>query len=276
MRRTFVALKSLPALGLGCARIGSFNNPSPLGESIALIRGAMALGVTLLDTANIYGQGDSERAIGEAVRGARDDAFLVTKGGLTFSAKMRLMRPLKPLLRPLMAKGEMDNAATASRAAAMRSDWSEAGLVASLDGSLRRLRTDRVDAFLLHSPSADILARPGPADALAHIAASGRAARVGVACDDLASLDAALAIPGVQILELPWDVLAEIADGPRAAAIAARSIAVIAREVLKLQPGVAPAQAIANARALPIVSTTLIGSRRLDRVRALALQESRP
>lgn len=271
-----MALKPLPALGLGCARIGSFNNPSPLAESIALIRGAMALGVTLLDTANIYGQGDSERAIGQAVHGARDEAYIVTKGGLAFSAKMRLLRPLKPLLRPLMAKGEMDNAATAGRAAAMRADWSMAGLVASLDGSLRRLRTDRVDAFLLHSPSAEILARPGPAEALARISASGRAALVGVACDDLASLDAALAIDGVRILELPWDVLAEIADGPRAAAIAARGIAVIAREVLKLQPGVTPATAVANARALPIVSTTLIGSRRLDRVRALATQEARP
>jgi pyridoxine 4-dehydrogenase len=266
----------LPALGLGCARIGSFNNPAPIGEAIALIRGAMALGVTLFDTANVYGQGDSERAIGQALRRDRDKAFIVTKGGLTFSAKMRLMRPLKPLLRPLLARGgtdAMDNVATASRAAAMRSDWSVSGLLASLDGSLRRLGTDRVDAFLLHSPSADILMRPAPAEALARISASGRAAMVGVACDDLASLDAALALDRIEILELPWDVLAEIDGSARAADIARRDIHVIAREVLKLQPGVTPAAAFAKARAMPIVSTTLIGSRRLDRVRALALQE---
>ncbi|QJU57272.1 hypothetical protein HL653_05200 [Sphingomonas sp. AP4-R1] len=270
-----MAVTSLPALGLGCARIGSFNNPSPLAESIALIRGAMDLGVRLLDTANIYGQGDSERAIGKAVRGVRSEAFIVTKGGLAFSAKMKLMRPLKPLLRPLLARGEMQNSVTASRDSVMRSDWNEAGLLASLDGSLRRLGTDRVDAFLLHSPSAGVLGQPGPAEALAKISASGRAMLVGVACDDLAALDAALALDRVEILELPFDLLTEIADGPRAAAIAARHIAVIAREVVKLQPGVDPAQAVANARAMPIVSSTLIGSRRLDRVRAIALQESR-
>lgn len=274
-----MAVTSLPALGLGCARIGSFNNPSPLSESIALIRGAVALGVTLLDTANIYGQGDSERAIGLALRGERDRAFIVTKGGLSFSAKMRVLRPLKPLLRPLLGAGNdadgMNNIATAKRTAAMRSDWSLTGLLASLDGSLRRLGTDRVDAFLLHSPPADVLHRAGPAEALARISASGRAAMVGVACDDLAALDAALALDKVEILELPWDVLAEIEDGPRAAEIGRRAIRVIAREVLKLQPGVAPIEAIANARAMPIVSTTLIGSRRLDRVRALAL-ESQP
>ncbi|WP_293976308.1 aldo/keto reductase [Sphingomonas sp.] len=269
-----MAVTSLPALGLGCARVGSFNNPSPLSESIALIRAAMALGVTLLDTANIYGQGDSERAIGKAVAGVRDEAFIVTKGGLTFSAKMKLLRPLKPLLRPFLARGEMDNAVTASRAAVMRSDWSADALVASLDGSLKRLRTDRVDAFLLHSPSAEMLGQAGPAEALSRIAASGRAAMVGVACDDIASLDAALALDGVSILELPLDVLAGIADGPRAAAIATRNIAVIAREVLKFQPGIPPARAVANARAMPIVSSTLIGSRRIDRVRALALAEA--
>jgi pyridoxine 4-dehydrogenase len=264
-----VALKPLPPLGLGCARIGSFNNPDTLKDSIALIHAAMAMGVTLLDTANIYGQGDSERAIGRAVRHARDTAFIVTKGGMGFSPKMRLMRPFKPILRRLLARGEMNNAVTAQRAGAMRTDWSAAALVASLDGSLARLRTDRVDAFLLHSPSAEILARPDPVEALARIRASGRAALVGVACDDLAGLDAAVAIEPVEILELPWDVLAAIADGPRAAAIAARGIAVIAREVLRFQPGVDPVRAVAAAHAMPIVSSTLIGSRRIDRVRAI-------
>jgi len=265
----------LPALGLGCARIGSFNNPSSFGESIALIREAMALGVTLLDTANIYGQGDSERAIGRAVKGARDAAVIVTKGGMTFSAKMRLIRPLKPLLRAIMARREMSNAVTANRAGQIRAEWSADSLVASLDGSLRRLGTDRVDAFLLHSPSAEIIARPETAEALSRIRASGRAVRVGVACDDNASLDAALALETVQVLELPWDVLAEIDGTRRAAAIAARGIAVIAREVLRFQPDVAPAEAFARARAHPLVATTLIGSRRIERVRALAAVELR-
>ncbi|MFA5967659.1 MAG: aldo/keto reductase [Sphingomonas sp.] len=262
-------MKPLPAFGLGCARIGSLSNSNSTSDSIALIRGAMAMGVTLLDTANIYGQGDSERVIGRAIAGVRDEAFVVTKGGLTFSRRMLLLRPFKPLLRRLLMQQEMKNAVVKQRTGQMRANRRASAIVASLDRSLRRLQTDRVDAFLLHSPAADVLALPDAAEALTRVRASGRAERVGVACDDLAALEAALAIGEVDILELPWDVIARIADGPVSATIAERGIAVIAREVLRFQPGVDPVRASANAHATPIVSNTLIGSRRLDRVRAI-------
>ena len=82
-----------PRLGLGCSRIGSFNSPYSISDSIALIRRAFELGITLIDTANVYGQGDSESAIGRALRGHRDEAVIVTKAGTAFSARMALMRP---------------------------------------------------------------------------------------------------------------------------------------------------------------------------------------
>ena len=266
--------KRFPPLGLGLARVGSFNNPASLRESVSLIRLAMDLGITLFDTANIYGQGDSERAIGRALKSARDRAIIVTKAGQTFSMKMRLLRPFKPLIRPLLAPRGAGNRVSAARGAAIRADWSKAALLASLDGSLRRIGTDRVDVFLLHSPPADILTWQEPAEALTYAQTSGRAVLVGVACDEGPALDAALALPRLDVLELPWSLLAEIRDGPRAAAIAGRSIAVIAREVLRLQPGVPPPEAVARARAHPLVATTLIGSRRPERVRALATGEN--
>src|SRR6478735_10574710 len=119
---------AFPPLGLGCAKMGSFNNPSTLADSVALIQLALDLGVTLLDTANIYGQGDSERAIGRALRGQRHRVQVVTKAGNAFSAKMRLMRPLKPLIRAVLARRQMGAAVTAQRSGAMRTDWSESGL----------------------------------------------------------------------------------------------------------------------------------------------------
>jgi pyridoxine 4-dehydrogenase len=261
---------AFPPLGLGCAKMGSFNNPSTLGDSVALIRLALDLGVTLLDTANIYGQGDSERAIGRALRGQRHRAQVVTKAGNAFSAKMRLMRPLKPLLRAMLARRQMGAAVTAQRAGAMRTDWSQAGLLRELDGSLRRLRSDHVDAFLLHSPDAATIARGEAVGALAEAKRSGRARLVGIACDDLAGLDAALASEVTEVLELPWDVIAAIAEDARGAAIRARGIPVIAREVLRFQPGVDAAAAVRRAHASPLVTTTLIGSRQPERVRALA------
>ena len=111
-----------PRLGLGCSRIGSFNNPCSVSDSIALIRRAFELGITLFDTANIYGQGDSESAIGRALRGHRDEAVIVTKAGNAFSARMALMRPLKPLLRPL-TRARRGAFITAARQGALRQDW---------------------------------------------------------------------------------------------------------------------------------------------------------
>lgn len=260
----------LPRIGLGCSRTGSFNNPQTFAESRALFRLAMDLGVTLFDTANIYGQGDSERVLGQALRGMRNRATIVTKAGNTFSARMRLLRPFKPLLRPLLAREGNANAVTSQRGGAMRSDWTTGALIDSLAGSLRRLGTDRVDIFLLHSPPAEILAGSDAPMALEKALASGMARAVGVAVDDIAALDAALDLPQVTALEVPWDVLDAIRETPRAALLQARGIAVIAREVLTLQTGVPPLDAIGHAASLPFVTTTLIGTRQGDRLRAAA------
>ncbi len=260
----------LPRLGLGCSRMGSFNNPQTLAQSRALVRLAMDLEVTLFDTANIYGQGDSERVLGQALRGMREQATIVTKAGQAFSPRMRLLRPFKPLLRPLLARSRAGNPVTAQREAAMRTVWSAGALVESLAGSLRRLRTDHVDVFLLHSPSAAVLREGDAADALVRAHERGMARAVGIACDDMAALRAALSIPQVTVLELPWDVLDSIRDDALATDIRSRGIAVIAREVLRLQPGVDAIAAIEKSVALPFVTTTLVGTRRDDRLRAIA------
>ncbi len=269
---TAVDLPRWPRLGLGCARIGSFGNPASAAQSLALLRGAFDLGLRLFDTADIYGQGDSERLVGKALAGRRDGGVIVTKGGRLFSAKMRLLRPLKPLLRPFLALGGLSGAVTAQRAGEERMNWTPAHLVAALERSLRRLRTDRVDAFLLHSPPAEVLRQPETADVLARMVASGKALRAGAACDDLEQLEAALAMPYLDVLELPWSVLCAIAGTPQAAALDKRGITVIAREVIVQQPDVPAGVAVAKAMALPFVTTTLVGSGRIDRLRAIADQ----
>lgn len=250
---------ALSAIGLGCSRIGSFNNPMALSGSRRLVEAALDLGVTVLDTANIYGQGDSERVIGQAIDGRRDAAFVVTKTGLGFSARMRLLLPLKPMLRPLLARGGTGPAVTAKRGAEMRRNFAPEGFAASLDASLHRLRTDHVDGFLLHSPAAADLEAPGIDAALASLKASGRLRHYGVSCDDRAGLEAALnKLPGMTLLQLPWDLI-EPADAATHA-IAARGIVVLAREVIRLQPSLAPVAAVARSVRTPGVACTLVGT----------------
>ena len=96
------AMVSVSKLGLGCSTVGSFNNPAPLSQIRGVLAQALDLGVSVFDTADIYGQGDSEREIGRSLRGRREKAFVITKFGKLFSAKMRLLAPFKPVLKPIL------------------------------------------------------------------------------------------------------------------------------------------------------------------------------
>ncbi|MCU1353430.1 MAG: aldo/keto reductase family oxidoreductase [Acidimicrobiales bacterium] len=67
----------VPILGQGTWRMG--DDPRRRDEEIAALRLGLDLGMTLIDTAEMYGNGASERLVGEAIEGQRDDVFLVTK-----------------------------------------------------------------------------------------------------------------------------------------------------------------------------------------------------
>jgi diketogulonate reductase-like aldo/keto reductase len=69
--------ESVPALGMGTWNIGDQRNTR--AEEIATIQRGIDLGLRLIDTAEMYGEGASERLIGEAIAGRRDGVFLVTK-----------------------------------------------------------------------------------------------------------------------------------------------------------------------------------------------------
>lgn len=127
------------ALGFGCWAIGGeWQDPdgNPLGwgkvddeESVAAVRRALDLGVTFFDTADAYGTGHSERVLGRALRGRRDEAVIATKWGNTFDAHTRTLT------------GSDDSPGHVRRA-----------LVASLE----RLGTDHVDLYQLHLSDAPL------------------------------------------------------------------------------------------------------------------------
>lgn len=104
------------AVGLGCMNMSSGYGPADDQESIRLLNRAIDLGVTFLDTAELYGFGHNEELLGRAVSGRRQEYVLATKCGLSKSG----------------INGNPDDIAK------------------SCEGSLARLQTDVIDLYYLH------------------------------------------------------------------------------------------------------------------------------
>ena len=112
-----VALPSgerVPAYGQGSWNMG--DDRAARAEELATLRLGLDLGATLIDTAEMYGDGRSEELVGEAIAGRRDEAFLVTK---------------------VLPENAAHNA-------------TRKGVAAACERSLKRLKTDRIDLYLLH------------------------------------------------------------------------------------------------------------------------------
>jgi diketogulonate reductase-like aldo/keto reductase len=102
--------EAVPALGQGTWYMGDL--PARRADEVAALRAGMELGMTLIDTAEMYGDGAAERLVGEAIAGWRNQAFIVSKV-LPHHATRR-------------------------------------GTVSACEASLKRLATDRIDLYLLH------------------------------------------------------------------------------------------------------------------------------
>jgi V8-like Glu-specific endopeptidase len=109
------------ALGLGCMGMSEFYGATDEAQSLATLHRAFELGVTFLDTADVYGPHTNEELIGRAIKGRRDDVTIATKfGGIRGPGDGRRFR-------------------------------GDAGYVSeSCDASLRRLGVDTIDLFYLH------------------------------------------------------------------------------------------------------------------------------
>jgi aryl-alcohol dehydrogenase-like predicted oxidoreductase len=261
--------RPVSSLGLGCSQIGSIGHPASPRQWRALIDRALALGVTALDTADIYGQGDSEREIGRVLRGRRDAAFVVTKIGKGFSPVMAALRPFKPVLKPLLAGAGARAAVRGRREGVMRSDFSPAHLVRALDASLRRLGLDAVDALLLHGPVAEVYRDPGVVDALTGFVKQGKARRVGASCENLDDLAAALAMPGLGALQLPLDLYDQADHAGLVDGLGQRNVLVMLREVIRSQPTLEPVAAVAAALSRRGVDTVVVGTGNPEHLEAI-------
>ena len=145
---------TIPVIGQGTWSIG--DDPARRAEEIAALRLGIDLGMTLIDTAEMYGSGAAEEVVGEAIRGRRDQVFLVTK--------------------------------------VLPQNASRRQIPKSIDASLKRLGTDYVDLYLLHWESEHPIGET--IDAFVKLKDQGKIRRYGVSNFDARALAAGIACPG--------------------------------------------------------------------------------
>ena len=165
---------SVGAIGLGCMPLnfGYVDAPSD-DDPVALVHRAIDLGVTFLDTADVYGPFTNEETVGATIRGRRDEVTIATKVGLKVGPNGGY--PLSNDARP-------------------------AHVATAIDASLRRLGTDRIDLYYLHrvDPQVPLEETWG---ALADLVRSGKVRAIGLCEVDVPALDRAQAIHPVAAVQ---------------------------------------------------------------------------
>lgn len=147
-------------------------------ESIAVLRAAFDQGVTFYDTSDLYGDGHSERLLGQALGLVRDQVVIATKVGLLPHSSFE-----------------------------MPCDFSDAHILRGLDASLQRLGTDRVDLYLLHSPTLEMMERPGLWALLERLQREGRIGAFGLSARSPADALQALKRHPVQALQVNFNLI---------------------------------------------------------------------
>jgi aryl-alcohol dehydrogenase-like predicted oxidoreductase len=152
-------------MGLGCWAVGGpfWEGDNPLGwgevddnESIAAIHRALDLGITFLDTADIYGAGRSERVLARALEGRRNDVILATKFGILFDEDSKQVSG---------------------------TDGSAAYIRRACEASLRRLETDYIDLYQFHLNDYDVDRAPEAWEALEKLVEEGKIRYYGWSTD---------------------------------------------------------------------------------------------
>ncbi|MFG2137550.1 aldo/keto reductase [Streptomyces sp. NPDC048650] len=172
--------------GLGCMGMSFAYGPTDSDEARATLERGLELGVTLYDTADMYGMGENEKFIAPFIQAHRDEVVLATKFAISpdpDDPTKRTIRNDRPYIR------------------------------AAIEGSLRRLGVDEVDLYYMHrrNPQVPIEESVG---AMAELVAEGKVKHLGLSEVTASELRAAQAVHPIAALQSEWSLFSrDIEDG---------------------------------------------------------------
>lgn len=161
--------------GLGCMGMSQSYGPADWDSSIETIRGAVELGVTFLDTADIYGAGHNEVLVGRAISSIRDHVQLATKFGIVREGEWRQVRGDRRYVHH------------------------------ACESSLKRLGTDWIDLYYLHRPpeNTEIEETVG---AMAELVSAGKVREIGLSGVDAEQLRRARSVHPVAAVQMEYSL----------------------------------------------------------------------
>ena len=166
---------TISAIGFGCWEIGGTYGRIDEAQFRRAVPQAIEKGINCFDTAEAYGMGVSEEALAQALGSRRSDVCLVTKFGVGYD--------------------EMPN----------RRDSSRARVLASIDKSLQRLRTDHVDVYLVHWPD-PLTPLDETMEALDDIVKQGKARYIGVSNFRLGQIEDCMRLRRIDVVQYAWNM----------------------------------------------------------------------
>ena len=187
-------------MGLGCMGMSDFYGDRDDAESAATILRALDLGVTMLDTADLYGAGDNERLVGDTIRGRREQVFLATKFG-------NVRNPDKPGTWTVTGRPEYVKEAC--------------------DASLSRLGVDYIDLYYQHRVDA---ATPieDTVGAMAELVKAGKVRYLGLSEAAPATIRRAHAVHPITALQTEYSLWERHAEAELLPTVRALGIAFVA------------------------------------------------
>jgi aryl-alcohol dehydrogenase-like predicted oxidoreductase len=166
------------AMGLGCMGMSEFYGDTDEGEAVATIHRALDLGVTMLDTADMYGPFTNEKLVGRAIAGRRDEVVIATKFG-------NVRDPDDPMKR--------------------RIDGSPSYVRSACDASLERLGVDVIDLYYQHRVDKSVPIED-TVGAMSELVAAGKVRRIGLSEASVSTIRRAHATHPVTALQSEYSL----------------------------------------------------------------------